>query len=164
MLYIWYSILCKKGAALDAEIFTRPGHLINRAARLLTRWGDVRFQAVGLAIAQLPVLAALRDGASRTQKELAKLAQIEQPTMAQLLARMERDGLVRRKPDLEDKRSSLISLTPFALRRLPQGREILLEGNRVALKGFTDREIATLCKLLERVVTNLTAATKAEQD
>ncbi len=78
--------------------------------------------------------------------------------MAQLLARMERDGLIRRKPDPVDKRSSLISLTPPALKKLPQARELLLEGNRVALAGFSEREIATLTRLLRRVVDNLTIA------
>ena len=129
---------------MDAEIFLKPGHLINRATRLFFRWGEGRFHSLGLALAQLPVLGALKEGASLPQKELARLAQIEQPTMAQLLARMERDGLIRRKPDPVDKRSSLISLTPPALKKLPQARELLLEGNRVALAGFSEREIATL--------------------
>ena len=99
------------------------------------------------------VIYALKDGASLTQKELARLVRIEQPTMAQLLSRMERDGLVRRTDNPDDKRSSLISLTPLALRKLPLARAILSEGNKEALKGFTDREAsATLSRLLLRVV------------
>jgi MarR family transcriptional regulator, transcriptional regulator for hemolysin len=140
---------------VDAEIFRRPGHLINRSARLLLRWGEERFHPLGLAIAQVPVLYALKDGASLTQTELAGLAQIEQPTMAQLLARMERDGLIRRSAHPEDKRSRLVSLTPLALKKLPSAKAIMLQGNDVALQGFTDREIATLCRLLRRVVKNL---------
>jgi MarR family transcriptional regulator, transcriptional regulator for hemolysin len=140
---------------VDAEIFRRPGHLINRSAKLLLRWGDVRFQALGLTIAQMPVLYALKDGAALTQKELASLAQIEQPTMAQLLGRMERDGLIRRKPNPDDKRSSLIALSPLALKKLPKAKAVLLEGSSIALRGFTEREIATLSRLLLRVVDNL---------
>ena len=140
---------------MDSELFRMPGHLISRSARLLSRWGDARVQPMGLAIAQVPVFYALKDGASLTQKELARLAQIEQPTMAQLLARMERDGLIRRTPNPHDKRSSVISLTSLALNKLPAAREVLLEGNKVALQGFTDREIVTLCRLLTRVVKNL---------
>lgn len=142
-------------ARMDPEIFLRPGHLINRSARLLNRWGDERFQRLGLAIAQMPVLYALKDGAALTQTDLAKMAQIEQPTMAQLLIRMERDGLIRRTPNPQDKRSSLVSLTPFALKKLPSAKVVLTEGNAEALQGFTDREIATLSRLLLRVVKNL---------
>lgn len=146
---------------MDAELFHRPGHLINRSARLFTRWGDGRFRALGLATAQIPVLATLKDHGPLTQTEMARLIKIEQPTMAQLLTRMERDGLVRRTPDPKDKRSSLVSLTPSALKVLPQARAILVEGSNIALRGFTDREIATLSRLLKRVVDNMVAATEA---
>ena len=145
---------------MDSELFAKPGHLINRATRLFLRWGDPRFQKLGLAIAQTPVLGALKHGGALSQKELARLAQIEQPTMAQLLSRMERDGLIRRVPDPDDRRSFLISLAPSTIKKLPRAREVLLQGNEVALHGFTDREIATLSRLLQRVVVNLEDAVK----
>lgn len=140
---------------MNPEILANPAHLISRAARLLIRRGEEPFHALGLAVAQVPVLAALRDGLSLPQKELARLAQTEQSSMAQLLARMERDGLIRCTPDPKDKRSRLISLTPAALEKLPAARALLIEGNAGALRGFTEREIATLSRLLRRVVENL---------
>jgi len=95
-------------------------------------------------------------GAMRSlQTELARLAHIEQPTMAQLLGRMERDGLIRRAVNPLDGRSSLVSLTSLALKRLPAAREVLAEGNRLALEGFSEREIATLVRLLQRVLDNV---------
>ena len=140
---------------MDRETFQRPSHLLSRSARLLTRWGEERFAALGLAVAQVPVLFALQGGNSLTQKELAWLARIEQPTMTHLLVRMERDGLVQRTPNLTDKRSSLVSLTPLALQKLPAVRTILLEGNAAVLQGFTEEEAALLSSLLRRVVGNL---------
>jgi MarR family transcriptional regulator, transcriptional regulator for hemolysin len=140
---------------VDQEIFRRPGHLINRSSRLLLRLGEEKFHPLGLGIAQMPVLYALKDGASLTQTELARMARIEQPTMAQLLTRMERDGLIRRTANPHDKRSSLISLTPLALKKLPLAKAALLQGSVEALQGFTEREIATLSRLLRRVVKNL---------
>lgn len=137
------------------SLYSTPGHLIPRIARAMARWGDKHFQPLGLAIAQMPVLAALKDGDALSQKELIRLAQIEQPTMAQLLTRMERDGLIERTTDPEDKRSTLIRLTPSAMDRLPMVRHFLIEGNAEALKGFTAKEIATLNKLLMRVFENL---------
>ena len=90
------------------------------------------------------------------------MVRIEQPTMAQLLTRMERDGLIRRTDNPHDKRSSLISLTPLALKKLPQAKAVLFEGNKEALKGFTEREIKTLSKLLLRVIKNLDPEIAAE--
>jgi DNA-binding MarR family transcriptional regulator len=131
---------------------------IGRAGRLFTRWADARLEHFGFSVAQLPVLFALRDGASGTQKELASLAHIEQPTMAQLLARMERDGLIQRVPNPQDSRSSLISLTPEAARRAVKSRAVLIEASNVAMKGFSGREIELLNDLLRRVVDNLEGA------
>ena len=144
---------------LELDIFSRPGHLITRCSRLFVRWGEARFQALGLGLAQMPVLYALKSGNALTQKDLAHMARIEQPTMAQLLTRMERDHLITRSPDPTDRRSSLIALTPAAIARIPAARDILAEGNDVALKGFTDREILTLSRLLKRVVDNMIEAT-----
>jgi MarR family transcriptional regulator for hemolysin len=147
---------------VDEHIFQRPGHLINRLARLSLRWTEERFQPLGLSTGQIPVLYVLKDGAALTQKELARMVRIEQPTMAQLLTRMERDGLIRRADNPDDKRSSLISLTPLALKKLPEAKAILSVGNQEALKGFTDREITTLSKLLLRVIKNLDPEIAAE--
>lgn len=135
----------------------RPGYLINRTSRFMARWGDARLRPLGLGIAQLPVLGALRLGPS-TQKELARLVQIEQPTMAELLSRMEKGGLVVRSPDPKDKRSSQVALTDRAAQVWPQAEAILLEGSALALRGLSDDEVATLSGLLRRVMENVEAA------
>jgi MarR family transcriptional regulator, transcriptional regulator for hemolysin len=131
-----------------------PGHYISRIARAFARIGDVRLRELGFATAQLPVLTALKDGARLSQTELARWAKVEQPTMAQLLARMERDGIVRREPDPKDRRSSLIALTDEARTKLPAGRAILEAGNREAMYGLTEAEVAMLISLLQRVLAN----------
>jgi DNA-binding MarR family transcriptional regulator len=134
-----------------------PGHYFSRIARGMARVGDARLRELGFATAQLPVLTALKDGARRSQTELAQWAKVEQPTMAQLLARMERDGIIRREPDPGDRRSSLVSLTEEAISRLPAGRAILEQGNRDATRGLTEEEVDTLLDLLRRVLANVEA-------
>lgn len=134
-----------------------PSHYLSRIGRGLTRIGDARLRPLGLATAQLPVLSMLRNGERRSQKELASLAKVEQPTMAQLLARMERDGLIRREPDPDDRRSSLVSLTEAAIERLPLGREVLRQGNADITRGLSPEEVRTLIGLLRRVLDNIEA-------
>ncbi len=129
--------------------------LMNRATRLLTRRAEKRLAKLALAVAQVPVLGALKNGNAANQRDLAALVQIEQPAMAELLARMERDGYIARTPDPDDRRSSLIALTAAAKRKLAPARELLSMGHTEALTGFTEKEIATLTGLLERVLTNL---------
>ena len=134
---------------------TTPSHYISRIARGFARVGDARLREVGFATAQLPVLTALKDGAKRSQSELARWAKVEQPTMAQLLSRMERDGVILREPDPNDGRSSLVSLTEAARTRLPAARAILEHGNRAAMRELSDEEVDTLVGLLRRVLVNV---------
>ncbi len=141
----------------DWDVNLKPLNLLNRAARLVSRIGESRLRALSLGVGQVPVLAALKDGAALSQKALTDIAVIEQPSMAQLLARMERDGLVGRQSDPKDGRVSLFSLTPLALGRLPEARAILAQANAAALEGLSDEERMVLIALLQRVVDNVEA-------
>jgi MarR family transcriptional regulator for hemolysin len=99
---------------------------------------------------------------TETQRDLARFAKMEQPSMAQMLVRMERDGLIRRAPDPADGRSSLISLTEIAEARLPNACKVLFQGNREALDGFTEKETEQLVALLTRLIANLDRIASAE--
>jgi MarR family transcriptional regulator, transcriptional regulator for hemolysin len=98
-----------------------------------------------------------------SQTDLARWAKVEQPTMAQMLARMERDRIVRREPDPRDRRGSLVSLTKQALSRLPAGRAILRQGNIEMTKGLSPQEVETLVRLLRHVLANVEAMESGSQ-
>ena len=132
-----------------------PTLMIAHLGRLVTRASDEGLRAIGLSTSQLPVLVALKNGERRTQMELARLAGVEQPSMAQLLTRMERDGLVRREPSPDDRRSSLLSLTDMAMERLEPGRSALRAIDDKARSGFSDEELATLSSLVARMAHNI---------
>jgi DNA-binding MarR family transcriptional regulator len=105
----------------------------------------------------LPVWGALTDKGPLSQKELAQIAGVEQPTMAETLERMERAKLIRRQPNPNDKRASLISLTRRGRARFPKAMALLLEGEREATMGLSAGELVLLRELLARVVGNLEA-------
>ncbi|HEX7817184.1 MarR family transcriptional regulator [Dyella sp.] len=132
-----------------------PMRLLGQINRAFARLVDAPLRDLGFAIGQLPVLVALKRANALSQTELARLAAVEQPSMAQLLARMERDGLVRRVADPNDRRSRLISLTESALRRMPKGKAVMDEVCEQALDGFSKAEREQLFTLLLRVQENL---------
>src|SRR5208337_1466745 len=101
--------LCKGLEDMEFEVLSTPGHLISLAARGFARLSEARLKPLGFGVGHLPVLIALQDGRADTQRDLARFAKIEQPSMAQMLVRMERDGLIQRTPDATDGRSSRIA-------------------------------------------------------
>ena len=144
----------------NLDVLSTPGHVINLAARAFARLSEARLKPLGFGIGHLPVLVALEEGLFQTQRDLARFAKIEQPSMAQMLARMERDGLIERTPDPADGRSSRVSLTAMARGRLPDACTALFLGNDEALAGFSDEEAAQFITLLGRLIENLDHLTK----
>ena len=144
------------------DVLSTPGHLISLAARGFARLSESRLKPLGFGVGHLPVLVALQNGDASTQRDLARFARIGQPPMAQMLARMERDGLIERTRDPSDGRSSRIVLTRAARERMPQAIATLFDGNRQALAGFSDAEASQLADLLTRMIDNLDRLTGAE--
>lgn len=135
-----------------------PTFWINHASRLLMRRFEQRLRPLEFGMAYLPVVIALDENGALLQKQLAEHAHVEQPTMAALLTRMERDGLISREPHPRDKRASQISLSAKAKARLPSAKARLGEVAEQATSGFSERERATFVALLRRVVNNLDQA------
>lgn len=92
---------------MDEELCSK----LNYLARLLLLQVDEQVKPHGVTQGQLPILCCLHDEEGQTQAELCRKIQVEQPTMANTLRRMERDGLIVRTPNEQDKRQMRIYLT-----------------------------------------------------
>lgn len=131
------------------------GYLVNWAARLFARSLERRLDGANLG--PMPVYYALLDGAALPQKELARLAAVEQPTMANTLARMLRDGLVTASPDPADRRSSLIRLTPLGHERGLSAMAAAAAVNALALEALAPEEREPFLAMLRKVLARLDA-------
>ena len=124
-------------------------------ARLLSRELETMLAPIGLNPAYLPVLITLAAGGARTPKSLSTEASVEQPTMTATIQRMERDGLVTRKPNPDDGRSALIILTEPGYQRIADIERVLAALNELLLEQFTTNERRQFLDLLGRVVSVL---------
>ncbi len=137
----------------------RVADQLSWAARLLAREAETMLGPIGLNPAYVPVLLALSSGGARTPKNLAREAAVEQPTMTATIQRMERDGLVTRKPNPDDGRSALIALTPLGYDRIGDMDRALGALNELLLEQFTTTERGQFLELLGRVVSVLEVQT-----
>jgi DNA-binding MarR family transcriptional regulator len=128
------------------------GYLMHWGARLLRRLADRRLKALGLSWSHLPVINALAAREALAQKALAEIAQIEQPTMVATLARMERDGVIVRRPDPRDGRSVLFSLTAATRKKIPAIRRAVADVNEDALRGLPESERRRFRAQLETMI------------
>lgn len=139
------------------------GYLTNWAARLFARAIDRRLKAAGISSGQLPVFFALGDGRALSQKALTEAAAIEQPTMAATLSRMERAGLVARRPDPKDGRSTLVSLTSAGLTKMREVRSAVEAVNAGALGGLGPAEREAYLKALATIIGALGAMVDGDE-
>jgi DNA-binding MarR family transcriptional regulator len=131
------------------------GYQVNHLARLMAQALHARISPLGVVPGQFAQLLALFEKDGLTQSELCEQVRIEQPTMARTLARMERDGLVRRIPDPADGRRASVLLTDRARRLEGDLVDSARNVNRAATKGIGEEELATFMDLMGRIIDNL---------
>jgi DNA-binding MarR family transcriptional regulator len=90
-----------------------------------------------------------------SQIEVAKRMKIERASLTIMLTLVEKAGLITRQVDVSDRRKQLISLTKKG--RALQSVLVPIGGsvNAIALTGFSDSEISTVRRLLQRMTDNL---------
>ena len=89
------------------------------------------------------------------QKELAVLMQVKESTVARLVDRMEREGLVLRQRKEEDKRAFKLILTD---KGLTYRKELLPEGelfNDIISKGISEEEMQSFMMVLKKMRENV---------
>lgn len=139
----------------DLDPRQTPAFCTKQLAHELNRLAEADLRPLGIGVGGLRVLTAVKTGEASTQAELVRLLQVEQPSMAQMLSRLERDGLITRLPELSNKRIQRISLTPMSHEILRKSKNVLMRGNDLALSDFTDAEKELILELLKRMQVNL---------
>jgi MarR family transcriptional regulator, transcriptional regulator for hemolysin len=124
-------------------------------ARLLRTLADQRARALNMTRAQWSVLKRLEMNEGVKQAELAEQLDLQPITLARLVDKLAKLGIVERRDDPNDRRANRLYLTEAAapvLERLNALGETLVGQ---ALEGFDAFEIAALGKSMGRIKTNL---------
>ncbi len=108
-----------------------------------------------LSLGQPKVLEYISEHEGCAQKDIAINCMIEPASVSSMLSTMEKDGLIGRKTNSDNRRSSLVSLTELGLEKAGYVKNTFEEVEKKALKGFTEEEIHQLLNLLMKVNRNL---------
>ena len=127
---------------------------IHSAAIRLLRFVRKADVASGLPAAQLSALSVLVFAGPQSLAALAAAEQVKPPTMSQLVAQMERQGLVLRTP--VDRRSIRISATDKGRRLMQAGRKRRLATLAQALSPLPNMKL----ELLRQAADLILAATE----
>jgi len=138
------------------DVDVRPAGVIGRLHRLagfLTEELCVVYRRHGLAEGEFDVLAALRRAGEpfeRAPGELARFTMVTTGAMTKRIDRLERDGLVTRRPSAEDGRGRVVALTVAGRELIDAAFTEHMRNERRLLDMLAPHEAAQLESLLAK--------------
>ncbi|WP_458040448.1 MULTISPECIES: MarR family winged helix-turn-helix transcriptional regulator [Bacteria] len=132
---------------LDSEPQRYVGYLIRRAQqRHVALWSTL--VSTETSSVQYSILAVLDRLTEASQKELCDEVDLDRSTVADLVARMERRGLIERRRDSRDSRRNVVSLSASGVAEHAR-LEPLVESVQIELtRNLTDEDRDGLVRIL----------------
>ncbi|MFJ1562989.1 MarR family winged helix-turn-helix transcriptional regulator [Streptomyces erythrochromogenes] len=144
--------------AVRPELDTAPMAVFGRIYRIAKAMGDAmeeRYQRFGISRGEFDVVATLRrSGAPYTlsPRQLSATLMLTTGGMTGRLDKLEKAGLLCRKPDPHDRRGLQVTITDRGLALIDEAVTAGLEVQRAALTGLTDEEVTQLTGLLRKLL------------
>ncbi len=131
------------------------GFITSKAAKNLADEFNRRLQEHGITRVQWIALFYIGKSDSMSQKELSDLMNVKESSMVRLIDRMEKEKLVVRKKNINDRRITSIVLTDKGINLrnelLPLGEQF----QKDATRGISNEELDNFKKVLEKMVNNI---------
>jgi DNA-binding MarR family transcriptional regulator len=134
------------------RLWRLPSWLLSQASLHGQRLVADGFSAAGVRKHHFAVLAALDEDGSASQAELGRRVWIDRSDMVAVINDLERDGLVARVRDEQDRRRNVIRLTPAGSGALERLEARVEEAQDALLEPLSAAERRELARLLTRLV------------
>ncbi len=136
---------------LKGVFFMSVMRYVSQAARAYALYRDEKLKALGLSAAKASYLIAIRNHPGTTQEELALHLVYNASSVARQVARLEKDGFIRRERSREDRRQFLLYATQKGLDVLPQVLQINSSFINKMNTAFSPEDLETLQNLTRRL-------------
>jgi len=156
----WHSmLLCSPDQTnyepMSYKINEHPGILLKKAARLFEQVANKKLDHLGVTHAQTVILIRLWEQDGQNQIELTKSSGLDQSTIVRLLDRMERDNLITRIRNENDRRVFNFYLTSVAKKVCQKLDVYSYEMTQIAHESFSKKDIEKLTQSILLIIDNL---------
>jgi DNA-binding MarR family transcriptional regulator len=153
-----------KGDVPDAEIAATEALAALRVAshgmrNTMDRW----LEGHGLSEGRMSVLWRLRVKGSMTLGDLAESLDVSPRNITGLVDHLEKDALVERFADPEDRRATRVRLAPAGKQKLHDIKNQIGSPRHGVVEGFAEHDLIQLRHLLLKLVRNMTASKELEK-
>lgn len=129
-------------------------YLLKRAELAARGCIEVALGECDLTPTQFFILLLLQNRAALSSAELARAMAVAPQSITGLIAPLERDGLIQRRENPDNRRILRIALTTAGLKVYRAAATIAHRLERDLLADFDKRELATFNRMLERLLAN----------
>ena len=137
---------------------------LTQAARSMRTAMTRSLTASGLYAGQDGVILALAANDGLPAGSLAQKLGVKAPTMTRTIGRMEAQGFVERRPDAEDARLTKVYLTETGRNSVSEIESSAASCDELATRGFSEKDIRSLVRLLKTIENNLQAGDEDEDE
>ncbi len=137
---------------------------LTQAARSMRTVMTRSLTASGLYAGQDGVILALAASDGLPAGTLAQKLGVKAPTMTRTIGRMEAQGFVERRPDADDARLTKVYLTEAGRNSVSEIESSAASCDELATRGFSEKDIRSLVRLLKTIEHNLQSADGDEDD
>lgn len=131
------------------------GALIVLTSKSMERAAEYEIkQKLGLTPGQWKVILALNLFDGLSQRELAEKIYIDTSTLVPIIDKMEKNGLIERKPDLKDRRHNRLFLTKKSESTVDSIIEIVIQIRKLLYRGISKEEQESMRPYLEKILDN----------
>ncbi|MDL2399338.1 MarR family winged helix-turn-helix transcriptional regulator [Rhizobium mayense] len=137
---------------------------LTQAARSMRTVLTRNLTASGLYAGQDGVILALAASDGLPAGTLAQKLGVKAPTMTRTIGRMEAQGFVERRPDATDARLTKVYLTEAGRNSVTEITSSAAACDELATRGFSEKDVRSLVRLLRAIDGNLQAGDHDEDD
>lgn len=131
------------------------GRHLHWVARIVQKGFDAALENAGGSMPVWLILLSVKVKDFDTQRELAREIGIEDPTLTHHLDSMERDGLVKRTRDPDNRRAIRVELTAKGEQMFEHLREAAKTYDRQIRRGISPDDVDRVRELLTRIAENV---------
>ncbi|KAF0176952.1 MAG: MarR family transcriptional regulator [Hyphomonadaceae bacterium] len=140
------------------ELARSPGHLLHRAQQRAEEIFATLLRDNHVTLRQFAVLAAVDERAGRTQTDLVRVTGIDRSTLADMMGRLEKKGLIAREKSADDKRAKSVRLTGKGRTRLAEAAPHAMAADAALLDALPRNKRRAFLGTLETLVAAIDAA------
>ncbi len=128
---------------------------VNDTSFLFSNLVGRELEKIGMRASYRHVMKPLMENDGLTQLDLVNITKLKAPTISITLRNMEREGIVRREKNDNDRRETHVFITDKGRKMHAKILEAYDNAEKVMLAGLSDKELAALGGTLEKLEANL---------